>query len=100
MKTISIGKVCDVKEIEQKNDYSSQRLNILVQEFDQSTGEKKDAQIFPVTIFNKKIKEISAKDYEGKRVKATCWLRSLTSTKEDKIFYNIALNCTNIELFD
>ena len=100
MKTILIGKVIDVKEIETKDSYSSQSFSILIQEFNQETGEKKDPQNFPVKVFNKKIKEISAKDYEGKRVKATCWLRSLTSIKEDKIFHNIALNCTNIELFD
>jgi hypothetical protein len=100
MKTILIGKVTEVKAIETKDSYSSQRITILVQEFDQSTGEAKDPQIFPVTIFNKKIKELAAEQYQGKRVKATCWLRSLTSIKDDKTFYNIVLNCTNIELFD
>ena len=100
MKTILIGKVVDVKEIETKENYSSQSFNILVQEFDPGTGEKKDAQIFPVKVFNKKIKELAVKEYEGKKVKATCWLRSLTSVKETNTFYNIALNCTDIELFD
>ena len=100
MKTILIGKLIDVQEIEVKNNHSQQRCNIFIQEFDPSTGEKKDPQIFPVMFFNKKIKECNPKEFEGKKVKVTCWLRSLASTKEDKTYYNIALNGTNIEIFE
>jgi len=100
MKTILVGKLIDVQEIEVKNNHSQQRANIFIQEFDHSTGEKKDPQIFPFMIFNKKIKECDAKSFEGKKVKVTCWLRSLASTKEDKTFYNIALNATSIEIFE
>ena len=98
MKTILIGKVTDIKEIEKKESYSSQSFHILVQEYNQATGEKKDPQIFPVKVFNKKIQELEVKQYEGKIVKATCWLRSLTSVKESGVFFNIALNCTDIEI--
>ena len=54
MKTILIGQVTNVKEIETKESYSSQSFNVLVQEYNQATGEKKDPQIFPVKVFNKK----------------------------------------------
>ena len=66
MKTILIGKVAEVKAIETKDNYSSQRITIVVQEFDQATGEAKDPQVFPVTIFNKKIKELAPEQYQGK----------------------------------
>jgi len=98
MNTILVGKMTDVQEIEVKNNHSQQRCNIFIQEFDQATGEKKDPQIFPVMFFNKKIKECNPKDFEGKKVRVKCWLRSLVSSKDNKTFYNIALNGTSLEL--
>ena len=97
MKTTLIGKVQNVSEITTKENYSAQNFEVVVQDFDQGTGEPKPEQVFPVTIFNKKIAELRTQEFIGKRVAVTCWLRSIKNDKTEKTFYNIALNATAIK---
>jgi len=94
MKTVIIGNLSKVGEIQTKENYSSQQIEITVQEYDTNNGNAKEPQIFPITIFNKKIAELKAGESLGKNVHATCWLKSIKNDKADKVFYNIALNCT------
>jgi hypothetical protein len=100
MKTIIIGKLTEVGSVDVKDNYSAQRITVLVQEFDQTSGDKRDPQVFQGTIFNKKIKELQATDLVGKRVKMTSYLKSLMSSKDGKYFYNIALNVNDLTELD
>jgi len=97
MKTIIIGQLTEVMPVEDKGSYKSQRITLVVQEYDRTTGEPLKREVFQPVIFNKLIDSINAKALVDKRVKATCWLRSLESTKEDKTFHNVALNCSDLE---
>lgn len=97
MKTVLVGKIDNVQPIQTKENYSSQNFDVIVQDFDPSTGEPKPVQIFPITVFNKNIAAIAVEEYVGKRVAVTCWLRSIKNDKTDKVFYNIALNATNVK---
>lgn len=97
MKTLIIGNLTKVEEIKTKDTYSSQNIEITVQEYDTSTGTAKEPQVFPITIFNKKIAELKAPEHLGKNVHASCWLKSLKNDKEGRTFYNVALNCTSLK---
>jgi len=96
MKTTIIGNLTHVGEIQTKETYSSQTVEVTVQEYDHNSGTAKEPQIFPITIFNKNIAALQAATLLGQRVAAGCWLKSIKKTHEDKIFYNIALNCTSL----
>jgi hypothetical protein len=100
MQTILIGKLTDVGPVEQKTNHQQQRALVHIQEFDRGTGEKKEPQIFPVMFFNKNIAKCNAFELQGRHVKATCWLRSLQSSKDGRMYYNIALNVTNLEMIE
>lgn len=99
MQTFIVGELTEVMPVEVKDNYKSQKITIIVKEFDRNTGEPKAHEVFPATIFNKQIDAINAKSMEGKRVRATMYLRSLTNEKDNKTFYNLALNCVKIEHF-
>jgi hypothetical protein len=97
MKTFLVGKVSKVEEIQNKDNYSSQKIEITVKSFDQNTGEEKKEEVFPVQIFNKNIAAIKAGELLGLQVKASCYIKSLKSEKDGKTFHNIALNATEIK---
>lgn len=94
MKTTIIANLTEVLPVEVKETYKSQRITLMVQEFDRETGDPKPPEIFQPVIFNKFVDSINAKSLEGKRVKATCWIRSLKNEKDGKTFHNLALNCS------
>ena len=97
MKTTIIGNLSKVEPVETKETYSQQKIEITVQEYDQTNGTAYPPQVFPITIFNKKIAELKAENLLAQRVRATCWLKSLKNEKDDKVFYNVALNATSLE---
>lgn len=97
MKTVLIGTLTEVYPVEVKDTYKSQKVTIVVQEYDRDTGEPKKREIFQPVLFNKHVDSANAKTLEGKRVRATCWLRSYETEKESKTFYNLALNCSEIK---
>lgn len=98
MKTILIGTLTKADDALNKESYTSQHIEITIQEYDLNTGEPREVQVFPATIFNKKIVELKAQDFLGKKVAVTCFLKSRKNTKEDKMFYNIALNATGLKI--
>lgn len=97
-KTTIIGVLTEVDQIQTKDNYSSQEARILVQEYDNETGKPRDPQVFPVTFFNKKIKECNPSAMVDKRVKCTAYLKSIMREKEGKTFFNVLLNGNNLEL--
>lgn len=98
MKTLIVGKLVKVFPNEVKANYTSQKIEIHVLEFDSLTGEMKKPEIYQSTIFNKKIAELDAVSKLGFRVAATCYLKSLESEKDGTTFYNIALNTVNLQI--
>lgn len=97
MRTIIIGTLTEAMPVITEATYKKQQITIIVQEYDRTTGEPLKREIFQPIIFNKHIDSCKAKDFVGKRVLATCWVRSYEVTKEDKTFYNLNLNCSEIK---
>ena len=96
-KTTIIGTLTEVDQIETKENYSSQQARILVQEFDSETGKARDPQVFPVTFFNKKIKECGPSAMVNKKVRCTAFLKSVTKSTDKGTFYNVLLNGASLE---
>jgi hypothetical protein len=97
MKTVIIGKLVTVAETEKKEAFSQQRIEVEVKEFDSTTGAEKSVKIFPITIFNKKITELNAIASKHARVAVTCYINSLRSEKDGKVFHNLALNAVELK---
>lgn len=98
MKTFLVGKITKVEEIQNKENYSSQKIEVTVKSFDNNTGEEKRSEIFPIQIFNKNIAALAAKDKLGLQCKVECYIKSLKSEKDGVIFHNVALNATSINI--
>lgn len=96
-KTTIIGVITEVDSIETKENYSSQQARVLVQEFDQETGKPRDPQVFPVTFFNKKIKECNPVAFKDKKVRVTAFLKSVKKDTDKGVFFNVLLNGASIE---
>lgn len=97
MKMNVIGRLTKVSEVEVKETYKFQNIQITQSGYDQNTGEPKQPEIYEATIFNKKVDEIKAADFLNKQVVATCWTRSIPKEYNGSTFYNIALNCSAIK---
>lgn len=97
MKLAIVGKLSLVGEIQQKENYKFQEIQISVIEFDKASGDPLPPEIYPALIFNKKIDEIKASKHIGKMVNATCWTRSMAKEHNGTTFYNLALNCSDIK---
>lgn len=96
-KTTIQGVLVEFDPIQAKENYSSQQARILVQEYDSETGKARNPEVYPVTFFNKKIKEVNLPSFINKKVRVTCFLKSVTKEHEGKAFFNILLNGTSIE---
>ena len=96
-KTTIIGVITEVDPIEKKENYSSQQVRVLVQEYDSETGKPRDPQVFPVTFFNKKIKECAPEQFKDKKVRVTAFLKSVMKEKDGRAFFNVLLNGGSIE---
>jgi hypothetical protein len=97
MRTLIQGTLTEAFPIEEKDTYKKQQITLIVQEYDRDTGEPKKREVFQPVIFNKHIESCRAKELIGKRVIATCWIRSYEVTKDDKTFYNLNLNCSELK---
>jgi len=95
--TFITGKLTLVEPVETKESYSSQRIEVTVLEFDSTTGQPKEPQVFPLIIFNKKITELAASTKVGQQVMVKAYLRSIKSEKETKTFYNVGLNVAELK---
>lgn len=96
-KTTIIGVLTEVDSIQAKESYSSQQVRVLVQEFDPESGKPREAQVFPVTFFNKKIKECNPVAFKDKKVRVTAYLKSVMKDTDKGVFYNILLNGASLE---
>lgn len=96
-KTTIIGVITEVDSIETKENYSSQQARILVQEYDSESGKPREPQVFPVTFFNKKIKECGPAQYLNKKVRCTAFLKSVRKDTDKGVFFNVLLNGASIE---
>jgi hypothetical protein len=97
MKTVIVGKLTKVEESEQKEKYKQQRIEVTVKEFDTTSGALKSESVFPMTIFNTKIESMNCKASLSAQVAVTCYIRSIKSEKDGKIFHNLALNAVEIK---
>ena len=95
--TFIAGKITKVEPVETKSNYSSQRIEITVQEFDPSSGEPKTPSVFPLMIFNKNIAALAASTFLDKSVIAKCYLKSIPSEKDGKTYHNIGLNTVELK---
>jgi hypothetical protein len=95
--TFISGKLTLVEPVTTKETYSSQRIEITVQEFDPNSGEAKTPSVFPLMIFNKKIAELAALSKLNSQVIAKCYIKSIPSEKEGKTYYNIGLNAVELK---
>lgn len=97
MKTVLIGKLVHVGQVEVKDSYKQQKITIVTQTFDRNSGQPSAPETFSVMIFNKAIDNCQAEKFNGKVVAATCWLRSFSSEKDGVTYHNLALNCSDIK---
>ncbi len=97
MKTVIVGKLITVGQVESKENYSSQKIEVEVKEFDNMSGEVKSCSVYPITIFNKKIVELNAVASSQARVTVTCYIKALRSEKDGKVFHNLALNAVELK---
>lgn len=97
MKLPIVGVVKHVSPVQDKESYRFQLIHFSIIEFDRETGEAKNEEVYEATIFNKNIESLSAEEYVGKRVQATCWTKSLPRESASGTFYNIVLNCSAIK---
>ncbi len=64
--------------------------------FDSGTGEPKEEMIYPIALFNTAIEDFKADQWEGKRVQIACYVKTLKSEHDGKVFHNVVLNGTTI----
>lgn len=87
-----------VKDIEVKEKYSRQNILLQIPVYDSFTGERIRLDSFPASILNKNIEKINAKDKLGELVKVVCFLTSFKNEQDDNIYYNLSLNCVELDL--
>lgn len=97
MKLQIVGKLSQVGEVQIKENYKFQEIQVSVIEYDRESGDPLPAEIYPALIFNKNIDKLSAKDFAGKMVHTTCWTRSIAKEHDGRTFYNLVLNCSDIK---
>lgn len=94
------AKLNEVSEVVETDKHKRQRIILNVPVYDTFTGEKVRDQIFPAAILNNNITKLNAQDKLGEIVKCTCFLGSFKSEKDDKIYWNLSLNCIEMEIIN
>ncbi|MCH7534781.1 MAG: hypothetical protein IH948_03395 [Bacteroidetes bacterium] len=92
------AKLNEVSEVTETDNHKRQRIVLNVPVYDTFTGEKIREQIFPAAILNDNIAKLQAESKLGEIVKCTCFLGSFKTEKEDKIYWNLSLNCIEMEI--
>ncbi len=92
------AKLSEVSEVVETDKHKRQRIILNVPVYDTFTGEKVRDQIFPATILNDNIIKLQAQEKLGEIVKCTCFLGSFKTEKDDKIYWNLSLNCIEMEI--
>jgi hypothetical protein len=98
MKLVLTGKIVYVSPICEKGIFKVQNVRMEVDNFDSNSGEKVSTEIYEFAIFNKKIDELVADYYSGKKCRAVCWTKSVGREHNGSTFYNIVLNCSAIDI--
>lgn len=94
------AKLNEVSEVVQTDNHKRQRIILNVPIYDTFTGEKVRDQIFPAAILNDNIAKLQAEDKLGEIVKCVCFLGSFKSENDDKIYWNLSLNCIEMEIIN
>lgn len=92
------AKLAEISEISESDNHKRQRVLFQIPVYDTFTGEQKRVQNFPAAILNENILKLQAEDKLGEIVKCTCFLGSFKTEKEDKIYWNLSLNCIEMEI--
>lgn len=87
-----------VKDVEVKEKYSRQNIMLQIPVYDSFTGEQIRLDNFPATILNKNIEKLNAKEKLGELVKVVCFLTSFKNEQDDNVYYNLSLNCVELDL--
>ena len=98
MRIVLKAKLNEVQEVTETDNHKRQRIVLNVPVYDTFTGEKVRDQIFPATILNDNIINLQAQEKLGEIVKCTCFLGSFKTEKDDKIYWNLSLNCIEMEI--
>ena len=85
-----------VDDVQVKDDLKYQYVSLERPVRDNFSGELLFTDHYPATLFNDAIDKCKAKDLEGQKVVATCYLNSQKATKDEKTFYNLRLKVISL----
>lgn len=88
-----------VDEVIIKDDFKRQRILLAIPVYDTLTGDKIRTDMFPAAILNKNIDQINASEMVGELCSAVCFLGSFKKESGDDVFYNLSLNCVELDKF-
>lgn len=94
------AKLGEVSEIIETDKHRRQRIILNVPVYDSFTGDKIRDQIFPATILNENIEKLQAESKLSEIVQCTCFLGSFKNENDDKIYWNLSLNCIEMEVIE
>lgn len=88
-----------VDEVIIKDDFQRQRILLEIPVYDTVTGDKTRTEHFPAAILNKNIEKIKASEMVGELCSAVCFLGSFKKESGDDVWYNLSLNCVELDKF-
>ncbi len=94
------AKLSEVSEVIETDNHRRQRIILNVPVYDTFTGEKIRDQIFPAAILNQNIEKLQAEDKLAEIVQCVCFLGSFKTEKDDKIYWNLSLNCIEMKIIE
>lgn len=98
MKLLITGVLLAAQEPVVKDSFKVQNAQIEVVNYDSNSGEEVSREIYDFAIFNKKVDELKATMLVGKKVRATCWTKSIAKEVNGKTYYNIVLNASALDM--
>ncbi len=88
-----------VDEVIIKDDFKRQRILLKVPIYDSFSGDHIRDERYPCAILNKNIEKCQAESKAGELVTAICFLSSFEKDHQGETFYNLSLNCVELDLF-
>ncbi len=92
------AKLSKVDEVIHKDKFSRQRILLEIPIYDSFSGDLLRTEHFPAAILNKNIEKCDAPAKLDKLVNAVCFLSSFQKSKDEVVYYNLSLNCVELEL--
>ena len=89
-----------VRSPEKKETFTKQDILLQVPVYDTFTGAQVKVENFPAVILNKNIERLQAKTLLGEIVRATCFLSSFKNEKDGNVYWNLSLNCIELEILN